>query len=106
MVELAVATAAIVQFRFLGGATALAILTAVANTWLRDTLRGILSSDQLGTLFQAPAIISTFPMETESLVRGAFVKSFDLQMRILIGFAVAQFPFTLLMWQKNPIMLA
>ncbi|KAL9097924.1 MAG: hypothetical protein Q9165_000250 [Trypethelium subeluteriae] len=103
--DLSVATAAIVQLRFLGGATALAILTAVGNTWLRNALQGVLTPDQLTTIFRTPEIISSFPADPRDIVRGAFVKIFDLEMRILIGFSAAEFLFTLLMWQKKPVLL-
>lgn len=94
-----------VQFRFLGGATALAIVTAVANNWLRDVLHTIVRTEQVAMIFRDSGFIDSLPDTVQGTVRGLFVKSFNLQMRILIGFAAAQFPVTMLMWQRQPILL-
>lgn len=102
---IATATSSVVQFRFLGGATALAIVTAVANNWLQDSLNTIVLTEEVAMIFRDPAFIGSLPDTVQGRVRGLFVKSFNLQMRILIGFAAAQFPVTILMWQRQPILL-
>lgn len=99
------ATASIVQFRFLGGATALAIITAVSNSWLKDVLSKVLVPEQVAGVFREISVISSFPPTVRAIVQGIFVKSFNLEMRILLGFVVAQFLFSLLMWKKDQIML-
>jgi hypothetical protein len=104
-VQQAVATASIVQFRFLGGATALAITTAVTNTWLKDTLPNVLLPQQVAMVLRTTETINSLPVGVQHIVRGMFVKTFNLQMRILIGFATAEFLFSLLMWKKDQIML-
>ncbi|PVH96850.1 drug resistance transporter [Periconia macrospinosa] len=101
----ATATSSIVQFRFLGGATALAIVTAVSNTWLRRNLALLLDPPQVMMIFRATDFIDDLPLDVQPVIRGLFVKSFNLQMRILIGFAAAQFPFSLLLWKKEQIKL-
>ncbi|CAI6237031.1 unnamed protein product [Periconia digitata] len=103
--DLAVATASIVKFRFLGGATALAIITAVGNNWLKHTLPIALSPDDVAAVFRQASNIGSFPTDVQTVVHGMFVKSFNLQMRILIGFVVAQFFFTCLMWRRVQVML-
>lgn len=93
------------QFRFLGGATALSIATAVGNKWLRDELSSLVSVEQLSFIFRDLASIDSLPPSSQEIVRRLFVESFNLQMRILIGFAAAQFPVTLMMWERQPVML-
>uniref|UniRef100_A0A8H7NQR2 Major facilitator superfamily (MFS) profile domain-containing protein n=1 Tax=Bionectria ochroleuca TaxID=29856 RepID=A0A8H7NQR2_BIOOC len=101
----ATATSSVVQFRFLGGATALSIATAVGNKWLRDELSSLVSVEQLSFIFRDLASIDSLPPSSQEIVRRLFVESFNLQMRILIGFAAAQFPVTLMMWERQPVML-
>ncbi|KAI0144561.1 major facilitator superfamily domain-containing protein [Xylariaceae sp. FL1272] len=101
----ATATSAIIQFRFLGGATVLAIVTAVANKWILDVLATLVSPEQAMVILRDSAAIGDLPDATQMAVRESFVQSFDLQMKILIGFAAAQFPVTLLMWKRNPLLL-
>lgn len=101
--DLSVGTASIIQFRFMGGATALAIVTAVANTWLRGALLDVLSPEEITLVFRRPDTINSLPDALRSTVRLMFAKSFSLQMRILIGFAAVQFPVTFLTWKKDQI---
>ncbi|KAI1179865.1 drug resistance transporter [Nemania sp. FL0916] len=99
----ATATSAVVQFRFLGGATALAIVTAVANKWLLTVLSEIVSPEQVELILRDSAFIGSLPEMVQGTIRSKFVEAFNRQMRILIGFAAAQFLATLLMWQRDPI---
>ncbi|KAI1261413.1 drug resistance transporter [Xylariaceae sp. FL1019] len=101
----ATATSAVVQFRFLGGATVLAIVTAVANKWLLGVLGTLVSSEEAMMILRDSATIGGLSAATGTAVRELFVKSFDLQMKILVGFAAAQFPVTLLMWKRRPLLL-
>ncbi|XDG03758.1 hypothetical protein ABKA04_003373 [Annulohypoxylon sp. FPYF3050] len=101
--DLSIGTASIIQFRFMGGATALAIVTAVANTWLRGALLDVLNPEEITLVFRRPDTINSLPGALRSTVRLMFAKSFSLQMRILIGFAAAQFPVTFLTWKKDQI---
>lgn len=93
------------QFRFLGGATALAITTAVSNSWLRNALQAVLKPHQVALVFKQTGVIETFPDNVQAIVRGDFVRSFNLQMRILSGFAAVEFLFSLLLWKRDQIML-
>ena len=87
----------------MGGATALAIVTAVANTWLRDAMSSVLSPEAIALAFRQPDTINSLPGALRDTVRTMFSKSFNLQMRILIGFAAAQVPVTFLTWKKDQI---
>ncbi|KAK0667281.1 multidrug resistance protein 3 [Cercophora samala] len=104
--DLAIGAAAPVQLRFLGSATVISIVTAVGNSWLRDSLSQSLQPTQIQAIFQSSAAIGKLPLELETIVRARFVESFNLQMRIVIGFAVAGVLTVLLMWQKPQVKVA
>lgn len=91
--------------RFTGGAVVISIITAVGNSWLKSTLSGLLTPEQLEDLLRSTRFIETFPPSLQSVVRGKFVDMFNLQMHIVLGFAVAAVFTTLLMWQKIQIYL-
>ena len=92
-----------IQFRFLGGATILSIATAVGNSWVRHVVSDLLTTEELQGIFRSAATIGDLAAETEYVVRGHFVQSFNLQMRILLGVAVAAVFSSLLMWQKPQV---
>lgn len=101
MIGTAVATAAVIQFRLMGGAVGLAIVTTVFNGEVRPKLENILSLAQLRALLQSTAVIQSFQPELQSRVRSIFAEGFNLQMRIMIGFGAAQIPAAFLMWRKK-----
>ncbi|KAI0904704.1 putative multidrug resistance protein fnx1 [Ustulina deusta] len=101
--DLAVGTAAFNQFRVLGGALTLSIVTAVGNNWVKYQLLGTLAEKDIMAIFRSTDAIDLFPGDVESVIRGTFAQSFNLQMRILLGIAVASVFSTLLMWQRNQI---
>ncbi|KAH8783249.1 putative multidrug resistance protein fnx1, partial [Diaporthe sp. PMI_573] len=101
--DLATGSAAVIQFRFLGGATILSIATAVGNSWVRHVVSDLLTTEELQGIFRSAATIGDLAAETEYVVRGHFVQSFNLQMRILLGVAVAAVFSSLLMWQKPQV---
>lgn len=101
MIGTAVATAAVIQFRLMGGAVGLAIVTTVFNGVVRPKLEHILSLAQLRALLQSTAVIQSFQPELQSGVRSIFAEGFNLQMRIMIGFGAAQIPAALLTWRKG-----
>lgn len=98
--DLAVGTAATVQFRFLGGAIVISIVTAVGNSWIKRDLSSSLTPTQILAIFGSTNVISTLSENLQIMVRGDFVQSFNLQMRIVLGFTAAGVLTTLLMWQK------
>lgn len=100
--DLATATGAIVQFRFLGSAIAVAVLNAVGNGWVRDRLveGGRLTAQQIIAIFQSAENIKVLPTALEQMVRNEFLLGFNLEMRILLGFAVASVLTNFIMWQR------
>ncbi|KAF3761008.1 hypothetical protein M406DRAFT_334625 [Cryphonectria parasitica EP155] len=101
--DLDVGSAAVTQFRFLGGAAILSITTAVGNTWIRNVLSNILNAEQLVELFRSTVTINTLSHDVQNDVRGHFVQSLNLQIWILLGVAVAAVFSTLMMWQRPQI---
>ncbi|KXX75422.1 Multidrug resistance protein 3 [Madurella mycetomatis] len=105
--DLAIAAAAPVQLRFLGSATVISIVTAVGNTWLKGVLSDSLSVEQIQAIFRSSEHIDMLPApEVIAMVRGRFVESFNLQMRIVLGFAIAGAFAALLMWQRNQVKIS
>jgi hypothetical protein len=100
-VSAAVATGAIIQFRFLGGALGLAIASNVLNGMLKTQLRGVLPPQQLQALLQNTAIIQTLTADQQQTIRTVFAHSYTIQYRIMIGFAAAQFPAAAFLWRQG-----
>ncbi|KAI2783795.1 putative multidrug resistance protein fnx1 [Daldinia loculata] len=101
--DLAVASAAGTQFRFLGSAFVVSITTAVGNGWVKDQLSSSLTSSQINEIFQSTASIYQLPEQLQPVVRSTFVRGFNLEMHIVLGFAVASVLSIALMWRRNPI---
>jgi MFS family permease len=101
--DLAVATAAGTQFRFLGSAVVVSITTAVGNGWIRDKLSGILTARQIKEIFRSSATINDLPPELEVRVRREFTNSFNLQFHIILGFAVATVFTIILLWRRQQV---
>ncbi|XXH01721.1 hypothetical protein Hte_008082 [Hypoxylon texense] len=101
--DIAVGSAAVTQFRFLGSAIVVAIITAVGNSWVRDVLLDRLTPAQVSAIFQSTDAINDLPETTEAFVRGAFVENFNLQMRIVLGFSAVGIFTWLLMWQRTQV---
>lgn len=98
-----VAMGCIVQFRFMGGAIGLAVANSIMNSWLKSKLSPILPAEELSALLETTTTISMFPPDLQKAVRIIFAKGYNLQMKAVLGFAVAQFPATLLMWTRKPL---
>ncbi|KKA19040.1 Efflux pump antibiotic resistance protein [Rasamsonia emersonii CBS 393.64] len=103
--DLAVATGAIIQFRFLGGAIGLGIASNVLNGMLKSRLHDVLSPEQLQTLLQNTAIIRTLGVEQQKTIQSVFAQSYNVQFRIMIGFAAAQLPAAALLWRRGATQL-
>ncbi|KAI0544897.1 putative multidrug resistance protein fnx1 [Xylaria curta] len=101
--DLAVATAVGIQCRIFGSAIVISITTAVGNGWVKNIIRDVVTTPQLRDIFRSTAYISTLPESAQYVVRSAFVEGFNLQMRIVLGFAVASVFSIFLMWQKSQI---
>ena len=92
------------QFRTFGGAVGLAIVIAVTNRSVASELSRVLPQAQVHQILQSTNTITTLPPNLQLGVRTVFGEKYNLQMKIMIGLAVAQIPATLLMWTKSPIM--
>ncbi|KAI0147457.1 major facilitator superfamily domain-containing protein [Xylariaceae sp. FL1272] len=101
--DLAVGSAAGTQFRFLGSAVAVSVTTGVGNGLVRDKLLGQLSPTQLKGIFRSAGMINALPESVIPVVRSTFVEAFNLEMRIVLGFAVASVFTILLVWKRPQI---
>lgn len=102
----ATSTSAVVQFRMLGGALILAVITSIMNSELKRTLVTVLSSEELARIFRTTKAIQELADPIRTVVNDEFLKGYNMQLRILIGFAGAEIPATLIMWQKERVKIA
>lgn len=101
----ATATSAAVQVRVLGGALLLAIVTAVMNSELKHTLSKLLSAQELSQVFRTVDAIQRLAEPLRTAVKDTFLKGYNMQLRILVGIAAAEVPATLMMWQKENVII-
>jgi hypothetical protein len=74
------------------------------NSYVKSHLAPpVLSTSQLASLLQNIRVIFTFPPELQEVTRKAFTVAFELQMKIVVGFAAALFPAILLMLRRTKI---
>lgn len=96
--DLATATGAMIQFRQMGGAIGLTIGSSLLNSYLKSHLAPpLLTTEQLDSLLLSTAVISKFESELQTAVKGVFASGYNLQMKVVTGFAAAQFPALLMM---------
>jgi len=96
--DLAVGSAATSQFRILGGLVGIAIVVSVSTPFIRSRLMDIVEPETAYMLLARTEIVKTLTPEVAADVRSLFGKGYNLQVRILIGFAVAKLPATAMMW--------
>ncbi|RDL39059.1 MFS general substrate transporter [Venustampulla echinocandica] len=94
--RIAVANGAINQFRLLGGSFGLSIVVCASNSSLRHHLLSILEPSQVSVLLSRTETILALPDATQIIVRKMFGQSYNLQMLIVIGFAAANIPVSLM----------
>lgn len=92
---------AITQFRALGGVVGLAIATNVLNNHIRSGLSAILSQQQLDALLQTSAVIEMLPDALQIAVRSVYAEGYNLQMKVMVGFSVAQIVGVVTMYEKK-----
>ncbi|PVH95529.1 MFS general substrate transporter [Periconia macrospinosa] len=102
---LAVANGAIIQMRILGGALALAIVTVASSSFLRRSLLEVLNPEEVSEYLHRTETLLTFSPTQQAAVREINGKYYNLQSKILIGFAVASIISSALQWQKKQIVL-
>ncbi|CAL5868837.1 uncharacterized protein PFLUO_LOCUS3064 [Penicillium psychrofluorescens] len=87
---MAIATGAVIQFRFLGGAISLAIASNILNGNLAHRLQGILSSHELHIFLENVKSIEYLSPDLQEEVKNIFASSYSAQLKVMIGFAAAQ----------------
>ncbi|KAJ5884936.1 hypothetical protein N7495_009446 [Penicillium taxi] len=95
--DITIATGAIVQLRFLGGAIGLAIASNILNGSLKHHLHGVISRHDIHLLLENATRITLLSPRLQQVVRDVFAISFSTQLKVMIGFAAAQLPATLLL---------
>ena len=98
----ATAMGSITQFRALGGAIGLSIVTNVMKSSISSNLLQHLSLEQVNAILQAASAIDLLPQPLQDQTRSLFAQQYNLQMKIVIGFTIAQFLGTLLIWRGKP----
>jgi len=98
--DLAVATSSVVQFRLTGQAIGLAIATGILNSHLSSKLSGLLTTSELQALLRDISIVDTFPQNLQDSVGEIFGKAYSLNIKVMIGFAAAQFLAAGLLWRR------
>ncbi|CAG8976531.1 hypothetical protein HYALB_00011008 [Hymenoscyphus albidus] len=101
----AVGTSAMTQFRVLGGILGLSIVVSAMSRVIHSDLLEILPEGTDSRLLQTTNVIETLPESSKDAVRQIFGKGYNLQMKIMIGFAAAEFPSTALMWKRKPMII-
>ena len=91
----------VVQFRIMGGAVGLAIVTSVLNSYVKAHISAFVPSEQLKVILQSVSAINVLDGPVQSTVRSTFGYAYNLQMKVMIGFGAAQIPASLLMWGKR-----
>ncbi|KAF2190024.1 major facilitator superfamily transporter [Zopfia rhizophila CBS 207.26] len=99
--DLASAAGAIIQFRFLGGVIGLAIATNVMNEHLKSDLGHILPSAAVSSLLESVAFLDKLSPGMKAPVIKVFANAYNLQNKIMIAFAAAQFPAAAMIWNKK-----
>jgi len=87
----------------MGGVIGLAIVTAAYKGYIKSNLENFLTPNELSQLLESAQNISLFGANKQDKVRAVFAGGYNLQFRILIAFAAAQIPSSVLMWRRNQI---
>ncbi|KAB8264745.1 major facilitator superfamily domain-containing protein [Aspergillus pseudonomiae] len=99
--DLATATGALNQCRFLGGAIGLAIAANIQYGNLKSELADTLSSEQLQQLLENSSMVETFPVKLQTAIGDVFTTSYTRQYQAMIAFAAVQIPVSLLMLRRG-----
>ena len=97
--DLAISSGALLQFRVFGGALGLALASAVMNSYLTSHLSHSIGSEYLAAVLESTEAIKSFPIDTQQLVLEKFAEGYNLQMKILAGFAGLQVLCVGLLWR-------
>ena len=92
-----------IQFRTLGGAVGLAIVTTVMNSYIKGHLADVLSPDQVDSVLKSTENIAKLPPLLGEAARQVYAHASNVQVKILIGFCAGQIPAAGLLWQRKQI---
>ena len=81
----------------------LAVSTTALSNYIQPRLASVLSPEQLSQLSQFSGSISQFPPEQAMAARLIYNDAYNLQMRIVMGFAVASLVMSLLAFRRHPL---
>ena len=85
------------QFRYLGSAVGLGLVTAVLDNGLHGRLGAILSSGEVTKVLESVEAVQSLPVSVQSGVEAAFEACFSLEWQALLGLVCAQIPAALMM---------
>lgn len=93
----------VAQYRILGSAIGLAIVTAAFQSLVKDRLEAFLPSSEAEILLMSPDSISHYSDAVQEAIRAAFGNGYNLQLKILAGLAALQIPAALMIWKQDQI---
>jgi hypothetical protein len=76
--------------------------TALSN-YVKARLASVLSPEQLSELFESSGSVAQFPSEQAAATRAVYNDAYNLQMRIVMGFALASLFVSLLAFRSHPL---
>ena len=81
----------------------LAIASSVMNSHLTSSLSSSIGAERLSEVLQSITATKTFPLQVQIQVLEAFASGYNLQMKIMTGFAGIQVLAVGLLWRKKQI---
>jgi len=94
---------AINQLRILGAVIGLGISATALSNYVKPRLASVLSPEQLSELFESSGSVAQFPPEQAATTRAVYNDAYNLQMRIVMGFALASLVISLLAFRRHPL---
>lgn len=94
---------AITQIRVLGGVIGIAISQAILSSHVRNSLREVLSPQQLTALLHSTEELKNMTPAQARTTRETYGQGFKLQTRAMLYIAVASFIISIASFKKNPI---
>ena len=87
----------------LGGAIGLAIASSVMNSQLTSSLGSLIGAERLSQVLESLKATEDFPPQVQRQVLEALASGYNLQMKIMTGFAGFQVLAVGLLWRKKQI---
>lgn len=93
------------QGRQVGGALGVAIATTILNTHLSDKLASFLNPEHVEAIKDTAQAIDSLPEAVQIDVRRTFAEAYNMQMKMVGAFALAQIIVVGMVWKKRQIRL-